>query len=319
MYEMLSDGSSTRGCGDDLQDGAGLNNALSSLGTPGNSGAGQVLRVWFFQRFSVNGSARDWTYFDRALAAARAHGFRVIAVLGNEWTECDDPSALPSVNWTAGGRSATWFQSGYRDTADSGLLSSYRQWVQEVVSRYQGNPTIALWQLMNEAQSDPAPDGTSGVTLLRSFADDVGGLIKSIDHNHLVSFGTIGTGQPGTANADYQTVYASPSIDVAEVHDYSTAGTTLAGDQWNGLAVRFRQAAALGKPIIVGEFGNRLGSSGAATPADRAALFVQKVHTYFGNGAAGALIWNFVPHPGGAGSYDVGPGDPALAATFAVQ
>ena len=40
---------------------------------------------------------------------------------------------------------------------------------------------------------------------------------------------------------DYQSVGASPGIDVLSVHDYY-GSALLGGDQWNGLAERFAQA-----------------------------------------------------------------------------
>ena len=59
---------------------------------------------------------------------------------------------------------------------------------------------------------------------------------------------------------DYQYVSASPSINVLSYHDYYGTAA-LGGDQWNGLAVRFAQMAALGKPIIAGESGLMAGTA----------------------------------------------------------
>jgi mannan endo-1,4-beta-mannosidase len=311
MYEALSDGSSTRGCGADMMTGSTLATALTALGRPTTDGAGNVIRVWFFQRYSVNGTTRDWTYFDKAVAAAKATGYRLIPVLGNEWTDCEVTSAEPSSNWLYGQRrSPQWYQNGYKNTPDSGALTSYRDWVQEVVSRYKNDPTVAFWQMMNEAESANATNGTYGVKLLRDFADDVGRLVKSVDTNHLLSFGTIGTGQNGAPGENYSTIHASPYIDLAEVHDYSTASTQLAGDPYNGLAVRVSEAQALGKPIFVGEFGNQLDTQNAENPQARATLYRQKLRTYFTGGFSGALVWNFTANPAGSGSYDAGPNDP---------
>ena len=49
--------------------------------------------------------------------------------------------------------------------------------------------------------------------------------IKSIDPNHLVSLGTIGSGQCGTSGDYYKQLHAIPTIDLCEVHDY---------DPWSG-------------------------------------------------------------------------------------
>ena len=91
---------------------------------------------------------------------------------------------------------------------------------------------------------------------LRYFFDTVGAEIHALDPKHLVESGLLGGGQCGTQGSDYQYVSASPGIDVLSYHDYY-GPAALGGDQWNGLAVRFAQMAALGKPIIAGEVGLR--------------------------------------------------------------
>src|SRR5665811_519020 len=66
---------------------------------------------------------------------------------------------------------------------------SSRQWVQEVVSRYKNDPTIAMWQLMNEAEIKTGDSSSSCASTadLYNFATDVSGMVKSIDPNHLVN------------------------------------------------------------------------------------------------------------------------------------
>jgi endo-1,4-beta-mannosidase len=182
--------------------------------------------------------------------------------------------------------------AGYRQETEPGQLVPYRAWAADVAERYGDDPTIACWQLMNEPASGPA-GRTSGATLLRDFADDVADVVKRHAPRHLVSLGSIGTGQPGMSGGDYLTVHAGPAVDLCEVHDYSPGGTVLAGDRWNGLAVRLRQADKLGKPIFVAEFGNALGSTECATRQERAALYRRKLETFFAHGFVGALAWHW--------------------------
>src|SRR4029078_9565337 len=58
-------------------------------------GPGQnVFRAWFYQYLATSygtGGGRDWTAFDRTLAAARGRGQRVIATLGDQWGLCEGP------------------------------------------------------------------------------------------------------------------------------------------------------------------------------------------------------------------------------------
>lgn len=314
VYEINSDGTSDRGCGMDMYDGTVIEDALTQLNAPPNT---CVLRGWFFQRFTVSNGQRDWSRFDKSLTAIRQAGYRIIATLGNEWGDGEVNQATGSgPNWDGSPgslkRSTSWYQNGYASVPDPGMLVAYKDWVQEIVERYKDNPAIAFWQLMNEPEASSATDGTPGVDLLRNFCDDIGAVVKATDSNHLLSLGSIGTGQTGLANNDYVTVHASPYINICEVHDYSPNSTTLAGDQWNGLAVRVQQAQTLRKPIFVGEFGNIVGAAECPTYEDRATLFSQKLQTYFTSGFAGALLWNYTVNPAGLNSYDIGPNDPSL-------
>ena len=47
-----------------------------------------MLRAWFFQQLATTDGQRDWTAFDRTLATARAHGYRVVATLIDQWGNC---------------------------------------------------------------------------------------------------------------------------------------------------------------------------------------------------------------------------------------
>jgi hypothetical protein len=137
-------------------------------------------------------------------------------------------------------------------------------------------------------------------------------LVKSLDPNHLVSLGTIGSGQCGAAGGAYQDVHGVPGIDLCEYHDYST--DAMPGDQWNGLAVRLLQCSGLGKPLFVGETGIK--TSLVGTLAARADLLDAKLAAQLGAGTAGVLAWDWRDEAHGGSSlagYEIGPSDPALA------
>jgi hypothetical protein len=88
----------------------------------------------------------------------------------------------------------------------------------------------------------------------------------------------------------------------------------LGGDQWNGLAVRFAQAAALGKPIITGEAGIEAGTGPSCESFTRRASDMQaKAQAQFAAGSSAFLVWNWVLDPLGTCSYNTGPGDPLMA------
>lgn len=297
---------SINNCWYTLGSGTRLADSLATIGPAGNA-----FRAWFFQNEATTNGVRDWSAFDHTLAAARAAGVRVIPTLINQWGQCETWST-----YADGYKTESWYQSGYKTLPTSpGMADTYRDWVREVVTRYKDDPTILAWQMVNEAEDKTAYGGSCSGTAagsLQSFASDIAGLIKSIDPNHLVSIGTIGSGQCGSAGSAYQSLYATPGVDLCEYHDYSTAA--MPGDQWNGLAARISECNALGKPLFVGESG--IQTSTVGTLADRASTFANKLTTQFGAGVVGELLWDWRDATAGGSStsgYEIGPSDPTLS------
>ena len=273
-----------------------LGSAFAAMGTGANT-----IRAWFFQPLATNGGARDWSAFDRTLAAAKAHGLKVIATLIDQWGDCG--ASGPGYGY----KEPSWYQSGYKDPDPTGTVS-YRDWAAEIAAHYKDDSTILAWQLVNEPEvGDCSTVGEAAAgNLLSSFASDVSGLIKSVDPNHLVSLGTLGSGQCGASGPDYQSVMTVPTLDLCEVHDY-TPSQLIPGDQFNGLGLRINQCNALGKPLIVGELGVDPNDVGG-TLADRANVVDSKLCAQLSAGVAGVLLWDW-DEPG---QYDVAPGDPVL-------
>jgi mannan endo-1,4-beta-mannosidase len=309
LTELRSDGRGFRFDGLNIPDATGapcwhpsdLSKSLDAIG-PGQ----EVARVFSFQRTATTNGARDWTYVDRMLSIFRAHGERVIMVLTDQWKgqPCTD---------SATDRTLAWYQTGYRTTIEG--ATTYRDWVSQVVGRYRDDPTIAFWQLVNEGEARN-PGGTCSESIareaLRAFADDIGGLVKSLDANHLVSLGTT-PGECGSNDADYGYIHASAPIDLCDYHDYgfntSPMGNT---DPYNGLQVSLDRCHAAGKAFFVGEVGLGVGSLNPPTTARRATLFTSKLWAQFTAGSVGELIWRWSPvyHP--EQGQEVPPDDPAL-------
>ena len=287
-------------CAPAMSSGPALDDALTAIG-PGKA----AMRAWFFQSLATNAGVRDWNAFEHTLSVARAHGVKVIPVLTNQWGDCEEPTGYKNENW---------YQTGYTATDSSGT-TSYRNWVAEIVNRYKNDPTILAWQLINEGEVKPSVSGAcsvNGASLLRSFAADVAGLVKSIDSNHLVSLGTMGGGQCGAQESEYETVHTVPEVDLCEYHDYDGPLNPMTGDQWNGLAVRMQQCGALGKPLFVGETGIRPSDVGNTFQA-RAAAFRAKLNAQFDAGVVGELAWAWSNQGSTLNDFDIGPGDPAIA------
>ena len=286
-----------------LASGPLLDDSLTAMG-PGV----QVIRGWFFQNFATIDGARDWTAFDRVLDLARDHGIRVMPTLTNQWADCDGPAGGAGTY-----KDEAWYANGYRSVTTPGSLVSYRDWVAEIVTRYRDEPTILAWQLINEAEVKPSKDAgcsANGAQTLRAFAQDVSGLIKSLDPNHLVSLGTIGGGQCGTQWTEYKSVHDVAGIDLCEYHDYGPPQVAIPGDQFNGLQIRIDQCNELGKPLFIGEVGINPADVGGF--AGRAAALATKLATRRLAGVDGELVWAWNAYGSSPVTFDVGPGDPVL-------
>jgi endo-1,4-beta-mannosidase len=280
-----------------------------------------VIRAWFFQSLATVNGRRDWSAFDHTMAVAKAHGIRVVATLGNQWGDCEQGSPVY--------KTEAWYATGYRTTVETSMPATYRDWIAEVAARYRDDPNLLAWQLINEAEDLVAKGGACTPTAnatLTSFAVDTSSLLKSVDQNHLVSLGTIGSGQcgaNGSATA-YQTLHSVATIDLCEYHDYGAPNSPIPGDRWNGLQARLNDCASIGKPLFVGESG--IATTQVGSLAARAAAFASKFKAQFAAGVVGELVWDWrttsrggsAPNapatPGNGDGYEVGPGDPALDA-----
>jgi mannan endo-1,4-beta-mannosidase len=242
-----------------------------------------VLRVWAFQSFTLGGT--DFSMLDRAVATARRHGLRLIFTLENEWKDCTQPDPGSA----DGRKSGAWFGGGYQAPLGTDPLA-YRDYAALVVARYKDEPAIAMWQLMNEAESTDA-------NALYSFVVDMAGLIKSTDANHLLSLGTLGGGQAGTSGANYKKLHSVAGVDVVEAHDYGSETTAMPGSPSstsNSIFSDVADAASLGKPFFIGE-------AGIAAPspmysfsyAERAMDLDAKIAAHWSAGSDGFLVWSW--------------------------
>lgn len=346
-------------CGYQYTD-AELGAAFESIGSNG------VVRAWFFQSQAASKSAgathlwsgtRDWTRFDRTLAIAQQKGLRVIVTLTNQWDECGDGQ-------TATYKSDAWYRSGYTvpDPLESAATCplpadrtepclahgydywvSYSRWVQEVVGRYANRPEILAWQLINEGEAKTGRNGIcpvddpltplvneSAMAAMKAWASDVSTLIHNLDSNHLVSLGTIGTGQCGaewksSTLREYGVLHDLPFIDLCEVHDDVNPTSLVPGNAFNGLTQAVARCNELQKPVFVGEIGIHPADTGG-TNQGRADQLQAKIVAESAAGVVSHLAWVYnqrfpcfllsgaaVGTNNPANFYDIGPADPALA------
>lgn len=242
------------------------------------------LRFWLFQSFTQGGT--NFTQFNYLLSLSSQYHVKLIPVFENQWKDC-----------TQGGyKDGNWYQTGYKSAYGSYNLS-LKDYIAKVVPVYKNNSQILAWQIMNEAES-------SNTSALYNFAKDVSQYIKSLDSNHLVSFGTVGSGQPGSSV--YKAIHKLPTIDVLEYHDYNEETVAFPAS----LSRRTNDSISINKPLIIGEAGISLSKY---TPMQRATYFDSKISAYFNHGGVLYMIWSYRDANLEDKSYDFNFTDPLVA------
>ncbi|MGO9583668.1 MAG: beta-mannosidase [Acidimicrobiales bacterium] len=329
-YELATDWGVNYGCGPMLTD-AQLDAFFASLRP--NS----LVRFWAFEgsmAINIQTGQIDWAPLDRVFAAASAYHQRLIVSLTDQGGACDGNE------WY----DPTWYLGGFRSprvdvenpVGPATLMPlSYWDYMQAIVERYRNAPALGMWEPISEAEAStcPAqfeptgcgghqtcPDEAAAALALRYFFDVVGKEIHTLDPDHLVESGLLGSGQCGTQGRDYEYVSASPGIDVLSYHDYYPATQVMGGDQWNGLAVRLQQAAALNKPIIAGETGIVAGpAAGCLSLGQRATDFANRIEAQLQAGSSGVLIWDWFPQQTSDCDLQTYPGDPLLTVLYNID
>lgn len=289
-----------------------LDERLDSIAATGAN----VVRTWFFQSYTDGAASFD--AFDRVLAAAAVRGLRVIPVLTNHFPDCEPSGGGP--------KDIDFYAGGFLQRTD-GYALSFRDFASLMAARYRDDPTIALWQLVNEAQApgaDGACDEASAASALAGFTAEMTAAVRAADPNHPISLGPRGVGYCGTGGNDYALV--QEAADVCGMHQYegdgglpsvpmSASSAGLSSDAVN--AIEQCGPAGLNKPIIAGEIGvardplGLLGMGDAMQPplTQRARLINSEVTGQASLGLDGVLIWQRVLGAT-ADEYGVAPGDP---------
>jgi IPT/TIG domain len=328
-YQLATDFGANAGCGS-MATQAQIDAFFASLRP--NS----LVRFWAFQgsfATDIHTHQLDWQPLDEVFYAAAKYHVYLIPTISDQGATCDGG------NWQGPG----WYSGGFMDVYNSQPSTdgtdltplSYWDYMNALVSRYADSPALGMWEPMSEPDPATCPatsaqsncwttatcvDEAAASQALQYFFTTVGAQIHSLDPDHLVEAGFIGGGECGTESQDYESVGASPGIDVLSVHDYY-GSAPLGGDQWNGLAVRFAQAKALDKPIITGEAGiiAGIGQSGCESLQQRASDMAAKMSAQLAAGDSAFLVWDWLTDPLGPCSLNTGPDDSSLLAAIASQ
>lgn len=287
-YQLATDWSVNAGCGAQTD----LYAFFGSL--PPRS----LTRLNVFRAFAVDKhtGGLDFSPIDKVFAAAERHGQLLIPVMTAQDGACEDVQY----------KQRSWYENGWREP-DPETGASFADWLETAVDRWSQSPAIAAWELIGEPEVGVCAEDSCALEertcpedsaeILRKWTDEAGAIVRRHDPDRLTTIGLLGGDQCGTAGEGFAEVAGSPEIDFVQYHDY---------DDTRFLSTRLAETT---KPILVAELGIKAGS---CLDLDvRARQVGEKIDEYYKLGAAGALIWNYVPDPRPEQcTYDVGPGDP---------
>ncbi|WP_278315164.1 cellulase family glycosylhydrolase [Lolliginicoccus levis] len=298
-YQLATDWDINDGCGAEVD----LDKYFGALPE------GSLTRFNAFQTFAVDKTSGEINYepLDAVLRAAERHGQLVIPVLSGQDGACDGEVF----------KQYPWYVSGWRD-APMPLLT-FEHWARSLVSRWSDSPVVAAWELVGEPEPAACTDAScaaesrecpaDAALVLRRFFDEAGAIVRALDPGRLITAGYLGGDQCGTAGEDFMVPSASRHVDVLQFHDYAIDDPLQVGEHRESLEARSQQARQLGKPLLVAEIGVSAGS--CRSVEERADLIAARIREYHLLGAAGVLVWSFVPDPRTSQcTMDVGPGDP---------
>lgn len=260
---------------------------------------GSLTRFNAFQTFAINKNtgALDFTAVDAVFQSAERHNQMVVPVLAGQDGACDDDVF----------KQRDWYTGGWRE--NTSLPLSYHDWVATAVERWSTSPSVAAWEPVGEPEPSVCADDNCALEVracpadsaqvLRAWTDEVGRLIREDDPGRLITSGVIGGDQCGIDGGGYSLLAASPLVDVLQYHDYDDAALLPQGLE------------QVDKPVLVAELGIHAGSCGSTL--DRAERMGARLDHYREVGAAGAMLWAFVPDPRpDACTMDIGLDDPVL-------
>lgn len=285
-----------------------------------------VVRVWalgeydaespeWARRYAFRLGPDGWVdsslrHLDAVLAEARRLNLRVIVVLANRWG--DYGGATQYLRWAGhdvDGHSVPVLSLEAFYTSER-VEALYRAHVRRVVGRtssitgvpYVDDPTIFAWELINEAESA----GTAGEREMLAWIERQARFIRTLDGHHLVSAGHMGYWGQRERRA-WQRVCSLDSVDYCDSHAYPLrhgrvrAPAALA--RWIDDRVQLAHHVVQ-KPLLFGEVGfrtDRLRIHGLER-ARWADHFFQRT---LADGAAGALLWTYLPSAGRRRTYGV--------------
>lgn len=166
----------------------------------------KILRVWgfndvnaerddvWFQLLSANGSkinegANGLQRLDAVVAAAEKHDVKLIINFVNNW---DDYGGISAYVNAFGGTNTDWY-------TNEAAQAQYRTYIETLVNRFKGSPSIFAWELANE----PRCAGCE-TDVIYEWAKSTSEFVKGLDSEHMVTLGDEGMGIAGGDSYPFQ-------------------------------------------------------------------------------------------------------------------
>lgn len=198
--------------------------------------------------------------FDKVVAAAEKTGMKLIVALTNNWADY-------------GGMDVYTTNLGYRYHDDfyhvPAIKEAFKTYVKAIVERYADSPAIMAWELGNEPRC--GADGVRNLPrsqnctpdMITEWIDEFSTYVKSLDANHLVTWGGEGgfnrVNDDGFYNGfdggDFDKELTLTNIDFGVFHTYPDWWTRSV--EWANQWIIDHAAAgrAVGKPVVHEEYG----------------------------------------------------------------
>jgi mannan endo-1,4-beta-mannosidase len=247
----------------------------------------------------------QFVFLDRVIAEAARNGLRVQLCLTNWWR--DTGGVTQYLRWAGiNGADDNKHPFGINVEQAMQFYSNettrrlYREHLEKVAGRrntvnglmYRDDPAIFGYELMNEAQCV-----TGRWEERRAWFAEMSAYLKSLDPNHLIAPGDWGY-RSAAERREWIKDHALPYIDYADVHNYPQADHDLVVDSPQALGEfidnRVAAAAAVNKPLVIGEFGMSSDGFKGVSQVDWFRSYFEKTAR---DGVAGAMFWIFTPDP----------------------
>ncbi|PKS12638.1 hypothetical protein jhhlp_000846 [Lomentospora prolificans] len=235
------------------------NSTYDPNGLPQYGGEGAATEV-VFQRWDNGKPTITIEGFDKVVDAAEKVGIKLIVALTNNWA---DYGGMDMYTVNLGGQ---YHDDFYRLPI---IKDHFKAYVKEFVNRYKDSPAIMAWELANEPRC--GADGTRNlprsenctVELMTGWIDEMSTYIKSLDSNHLVTWGGEGGfniesddwAYNGADGGDFDHELTLENIDFGVFHSYPDwwSKTVEWTNQW--IRDHAESGRKAGKPVVHEEYG----------------------------------------------------------------